>query len=670
MNQTLKKSLSMYTAMLYGILALAVALAIIYFIAEQNIFGLIMLGAIVMIAVVAVIGILAFRKTLHDKVLNDSVEIANRQMQYMQHWDFPFALLKTDGRVFWWNDTFMELFRAKLEGSEEEIRMEALLGTIKYPEEGGSLTSEVDVEGRTYRLIVTQESILEADTGELSELLYSVSLLDITKEKILALENANIRPVVALIYIDNYDQALGSMEETRRPLLEAMVYKRLNDLTAHVNGILTRMEKDRLFLVFPHEALERLKETKFKVLEDVRKINIGNRLPVTLSIGIGVAERLEDSHTYARAAVDLALGRGGDQAVLKNGEKTTFYGGKSGGVEKTNRVRARLIAHALREVVADAQQVLVMGHANPDLDCFGAALGMAHTIASFEKKVAIVLSDPHPAIDILYERVMEEREYAAQIITGAQAEALSGDKTLLIVVDVNRPSIVAHPPLLDLNKNIVVIDHHRTSVDHISSAVVSYVEPYASSASEMVTELIQYMTERTHLKPLETDALFAGIALDTKNFTVKTGIRTFEAAAFLRRNGADSLRVRQLFKNDITEYRAKAQIVSKAEIIYQQMALSYWDGRETSNALALAAAAADELLDIRRVEASFVLTEMEGVINISARSLGDINVQVIMEAIGGGGHLTIAGAQLAQTDMDEALERLKKAIKDFLENNK
>ena len=670
MNQTLKKSLSMYTAMLYGVLALAVALAIIYFIAEQNVFGLIMLGAIVMIAVVAVIGIMAFRKTLHDKVLNDSVAIANREMQYMQHWDFPFALLKTDGRVFWWNETFLELFRTQLTEPSEEVRAETLLGTLKYPEEGGSLTTEISLAGRTYRMILTQESIFEAESGELSELLYSVSLLDITKEKTLALENENIRPIVALIYIDNYDQALGSMEETRRPLLEAMVYKRLNDLTAHVNGILTRMEKDRLFLVFPHEALERLKETKFKVLEDVRKINIGNRLPVTLSIGIGVAERLEDSHTYARAAVDLALGRGGDQAVLKNGEKTTFYGGKSGGVEKTNRVRARLIAHALREVIADADQVLVMGHANPDLDCFGAALGMAHTIASFEKKVNIVLNEPHPAIDILYERVMEEREYAAQIITGVQAEALSGEKTLLIVVDVNRPSIVAHPPLLDLNKNIVVIDHHRTSVDHISSAVVSYVGPYASSASEMVTELIQYMTERTHLKPLETDALFAGIALDTKNFTVKTGIRTFEAAAFLRRNGADSLRVRQLFKNDIKEYRAKAQIVSKAEIIHQQMALSHWDGRETSNALALAAAAADELLDIRGVEASFVLTEMPNVINVSARSLGDINVQVIMESIGGGGHLTIAGAQLGETTMEEALEKLNQAIQDFLENNK
>ncbi|MFR8088990.1 MAG: DHH family phosphoesterase [Lachnospirales bacterium] len=670
MNQTLKKSLSMYTVMLYGVLALAVALAIIYFIAEQNVFGLIMLGAIVMIAVVAVIGIMAFRKTLHDKVLNDSVAIANREMQYMRHWDFPFALLKTDGRIFWWNDTFLELFRAQLSDSQEEVRAETLLGPLKYPEEGGSLTTEISLAGRTYRMIITQESIMEAESGELSELLYAASLLDITKEKTLALENENIRPIVALIYIDNYDQALGSMEETRRPLLEAMVYKRLNDLTAHVNGILTRMEKDRLFLVFPHEALDRLRETKFKVLEDVRKINIGNRLPVTLSIGIGVAEHLEDSHTYARAAVDLALGRGGDQAVLKNGEKTTFYGGKSGGVEKTNRVRARLIAHALREVIADADQVLVMGHANPDLDCFGAALGMAHTIASFEKKVNIVLNEPHPAIDILYERVMEEREYAAQMITGAQAEALSGDKTLLIVVDVNRPSIVAHPPLLDLNKNIVVIDHHRTSVDHISSAVVSYVEPYASSASEMVTELIQYMTERTHLKPLETDALFAGIALDTKNFTVKTGIRTFEAAAFLRRNGADSLRVRQLFKNDIKEYRAKAQIVSKAEIIHQQMALSHWDGRETSNALALAAAAADELLDIRGVEASFVLTEMPDVINVSARSLGDINVQVIMESIGGGGHLTIAGAQLGETTMEEALERLNQAIQDFLENNK
>ena len=670
MNQTLKKSLSLYTAMLYCVLALAAVLSIIYFIAEQNIFGLVMMGAIVMISVIAVIGIMAFRKTLHDKILNDSVAVANREMQYMQHWDFPFALLKTDGRIFWYNDTFKALFGDRLEQDGGEPGAESLLGTLKYPEEGGSLTSEITAGGQTYRMIVTQESILEAESGELSELLYSISLLDITRERALALENTNIRPIVCLIYIDNYDQALDSMEETRRPLLEAMVYKRLNDLTAHVSGILTRMEKDRLFLVFPYEALERLKETKFKVLEDVRKISIGNRLPVTLSMGIGVAQRLEDSHTYARAAVDLALGRGGDQAVLKNGENTVFYGGKSSGVEKTTRVRARLIAHAMRELVADAERVLIMGHANPDLDCFGAAIGMAHTIASFDKPVRIVMNEPHPAIDTLYERVMQEKDYASQIISGEQAEDLSGEKTLLIVVDVNRPSIVAHPPLLEQNKNIIVIDHHRTSVDNISSAIVSYVEPYASSASEMVTELIQYMTERTHLKPLETDALFAGIALDTKNFTVKTGIRTFDAAAFLRRNGADSLRVRQLFKNDIGEYRAKARIVSGAEIMYKQMAVSHWDGKGTSNAVALAAAAADELLDIRGVEASFVLTEMPEMINVSARSLGDINVQVIMERIGGGGHLTVAGAQLRDQSMDEALDGLKKAIEEFLESNK
>ncbi len=670
MNQTVKKSLSLYTVMLYCVLTFAALLAVIYFIAEQNVFGLIMMGMIIMIAVVAVIGIIAFRKTLGDKMLNDSMALANQEMQYMRHWDFPYALLKPDGRIFWYNDTFRELFEEQFRQVEsQELRLEELIGDQKYPEEGGSLKSELSIGGQTYRVILTQEAILEAETGELSELLYSVSLLDISREKALELENSNIRPIVALIYIDNYDQVMASIEETRRPLLEAMVYKKLNDLTADVRGILTRMEKDRLFLVFPHEALDKLKDTKFRILEDVRKINMGNRLPLTLSMGIGVADRLEESHTYARAAVDLAMGRGGDQAVLKNGDNTIFYGGKSGGVEKTNRVRARLIAHALREIITEADRVLIMGHANPDLDCFGAAIGMAHSAAAFDKDVYIVVNTPHPAIDILYDRVVEEKEYEGKLISGEEAEKLSGEKTLLIVVDVNRPTIVAQPSLLELNKRIVVIDHHRTSVDNISSAVMSYVEPYASSASEMVTELIQYMTERTHLRPLETDALFAGIALDTKNFTVKTGIRTFDAAAFLRRNGADSLRVRQLFKNDITEYRAKAQIVSRAELIYKRIAMSHWDGQETNNALALAASAADELLDIRGVEASFVLTQMPGVINVSARSLGDINVQLIMERVGGGGHLTIAGAQLKECTMEEALEKVNEAIQEFLQNN-
>ncbi|MBQ7915338.1 MAG: hypothetical protein IJ315_00950, partial [Firmicutes bacterium] len=302
MNQTLKKSLSLYTVMMYSVLVLAGALSIIYFIAEQNIFGLVMMGAIIMVAVSAAIGIVAFRKTLHDKVLNDSVAMANREMQYMQQWDFPFALLKTDGRVFWYNDTFRELFDTKLLVHQDEVKAEVLVGPLKYPaEEGGSVQSETVVNGKTYRLILSQESIVEAETGELSELLYSISLLDISKERALELENSNIRPVVGLIYIDNYDQALGSLEETRRPLLEAMVYKRLNDLTAEVKGILTRMEKDRLFIVFPHEMLDKLKGSKFEILENIRKINMGNRLPVTLCIGIGVAERLEDCHTYARA---------------------------------------------------------------------------------------------------------------------------------------------------------------------------------------------------------------------------------------------------------------------------------------------------------------------------------------------------------------------------------
>ncbi|MBQ7064989.1 MAG: DHH family phosphoesterase [Firmicutes bacterium] len=669
MNPTLKKTLKLYSIMFYLVLLMAILLSIFYFGAEQNIFGLIIVAAIVLIALVGLIGIRSFRRSIEDKVLNDSVEVANREMQYMKNWDFPYALMRQGGRIFWYNGAFDQLFTEYIQGKtekEEPLQLEDLLGPQKYPEEGGALETEVKWKDSVYRMILTREEIMDADSGELSELLYSVSLLDISRERALELENANIRPIVVLIYIDNYDQVLSSMEETRRPLLEAMIYKRINDLTAKINGVLTRMEKDRLLLVFPNEKMEELKETRFHILDEVRSINIGNKLPVTLSIGVGASDNLKSSHTYARAAVDLAMSRGGDQAVLKDDDNTVFYGGKSSGVEKTTRVRARLIAYTLREVIAEADKVLLMGHANPDLDCFGAALGMARSIQTMEKEAYIVLSEPHPAVDALYERVMKEGEYVNRILIGEKAEAQAGPKTLLIVLDVNRPSIVANPRLLELCPNVVVIDHHRTSVDYIAGSVVSYVEPYASSCCEMVTELVQYMTEEVHLRPVETDALFAGIALDTKNFTVKTGIRTFDAAAFLRRNGADSLRVRQMFKNDIDEYRARAQIVSRAEIEMNQVAISYWDGKGVPNALALAAGAADELLDIRGVTASFVLTETEELINVSARSLGEINVQLIMEKIGGGGHLTVAGAQMRDMTMEDAVKLLKKTIQEYL----
>ena len=393
------------------------------------------------------------------------------------------------------------------------------------------------------------------------------------------------------------------------------------------------------------------------------RLELGN----CFRFGVGVDKDVYTAREYARNAVELALGRGGDQAVIKNKEKQIFYGGNSAGTENNTRVRARLVAYALKEMIEEADRVLIMGHANPDLDCFGAALGLYRAAAVLKKPAHIVMSDEHPAVADLYQRVKNERNYGDVIIGKEQAlHQMKEGSTLLILADVNRPSITQAPELLKTADHIAVIDHHRSSEEQVEHVDISYVEPYASSASEMVTELLQYMVENLKLKQVEMDGLFAGIALDTKNFTVKTGVRTFEAAAYLRRCGADSVSVRQMFKNDMEEYKARAGIVSAAHIINGNMAIAGWKGG-IENASAVAAQAADELLDIRGIESSYVLTQMGDQINISARSLGKINVQLIMEELGGGGHMTVAGAQLRQTSLEEAEEKVVAAIQAVLE---
>ena len=336
--------------------------------------------------------------------------------------------------------------------------------------------------------------------------------------------------------------------------------------------------------------------------------------------------------------------------------------------ENNTRVRARLIAYALKELITGCDNVLVMGHANPDLDSFGAALGMYRGVLELKKPAHIVMSeDKHAAVDHLYRRVKEDKEYRDILINQKQAEEHMGPNTLLILVDVNRRVIAQFPELVDKAKNIAVIDHHRTSADSVEGAGVSYVEPFASSASEMVTELLQYMVENLTLRSIEADGLFAGIALDTKNFTVKTGVRTFDAASFLRRRGADSVRVRKMFKNDMGDYKAKAEVVRSAEIIGESIAVAAWTSN-LPNASTVAAQAADELLDVHGIQASFVMTEIDkGQVNFSARSLGEVNVQLIMEELGGGGHLSMAGAQLKDATLESARSRLEDAIEKVLD---
>lgn len=473
--------------------------------------------------------------------------------------------------------------------------------------------------------------------------------------------------IVSLIFIDNYEEILDTMEEVRHPLLLAIVDRKINKMAHDLCGIVRKFEKDKYIFIFSKDKLEHLKETKFPILDAIREIDMGNTLPVTLSIGIGInGSSLSQTMEFARAAIDLALSRGGDQVLMKDNEKYYFFGGHSKEIGANNRVRARVKAYALNELIEEASNVVIMGHKNSDLDCFGAALGVFSIVASLQKSCNIVLNKVTSSISTLYKRVVDESKYFGVIIDGTEAANIINDKTLLIIVDTHIPSICETPELIKIAKKIVIFDHHRKSTEFIENAVLTYHEPYASSTCELITEMLLYMNRSIKLSCVVADALLAGITVDTKNFALKTGTKTFEAAAYLRRNGADTVRVRTLFKSSLELYMAKAETVAGAEIFNGNMAIATLTC-PAENPILLAAQAADELLNISNIEASFVLCKLGKVISISARSLEGINVQVIMEKLGGGGHLSVAAAQIEKDDFSEAINMLKHSIYEYLE---
>lgn len=654
-----------YTVLLYivmAVLAVNVVLNFVYNTPANTVFAAVVF---LMISGIALYVNRVLKQTIRERVLSNAVDLGNEYQQYMNQWEYPYALFSATLRLVWYNEAFRKLVKYEdcIGKTIEELQID--WGSEKP--DWDPLSKMIELDGHFFKAVMSQIRLRDKGSEQLDlknyTEVYSLSLQDVTREMQLEKENLDQQTVVALIYVDNYDQIFNSMEENRRPLLEAMLFRRLSDFSAEVSGILTKLERDRFYVVFPHKNLEKLYQNQFKVLEEVKRLSIGNKFPPTLSIGVGEDKELATARKYARSSVDLAMGRGGDQAVVKNKDTQHFFGGMTTTTENNTRVRARLIGYALKELISASDRVLIMGHANPDLDSFGAALGLYRACFELKKPVHIVMSrEKHAAVDYIYRRIDEDRDYMNVLIDKEQAEEYLGANTLLILVDVNRKVIVQFPELVDQAKNIAVIDHHRTSADSVEGVGVSYVEPFASSASEMVTELLQYMVENLSLRSMEADGLFAGIALDTKNFTVKTGVRTFEAAAFLRRKGADSVRVRKMFKNDMGDYKAKAQVISNAQILSNKMALASWSS-ELPNATTVAAQAADELLDIHGIHASFVLTEMDHQqVNISARSLGEINVQLIMEELGGGGHLTMAGAQLKDVSLEEAQKKLEEAI--------
>ena len=452
-------------------------------------------------------------------------------------------------------------------------------------------------------------------------------------------------------------------------MLTALIDRKISKYISGMNGIVKKMEKDKYFFVIKQQYMARIQEERFSILEDVKTVNIGNDMAVTLSIGIGMnGDSYSQNYDYARTSIDMALGRGGDQAVVKDADKIQYYGGKAQQMEKTTRVKARVKAHALRELMENKDRLLIMGHRLADIDSFGAAIGIYRIAMSMNKKANIVVNEVTSSVRPMMDRFIGNGEYPEDMfLKGPQAQELVDPGTMLVVVDVNRPSITDEPSLLRMVKTIVVLDHHRTSSEIIDNAVLSYVEPYASSACEMVAEVLQYIADGIRVRPAEADAMYAGIVIDTQNFTNQTGVRTFEAAAFLRRNGADITRVRKLFRENMRDYQAKAEAVRAAEVYMDAFAISVCPAEGLDSPTIIGAQAANELLEIRGIKASVVLTDYNGTIYFSARSIDEVNVQVMMEKLGGGGHRTIAGAQMQKVSIEEAKERLKEVIRQMVE---
>lgn len=615
-----------------------------------------------------------------SSILSDMVDFASEyswvQKRLLSDMVQPYAIADETGRIMWMNYAFAEatgqernakrhlqalfpeIVKEVLEDKDELVSVHSTLGDSRY---------RVDLKWvplSDVKVIDNQLGI-----GGEEEYLLSVYLTDETEIVKYRKEIDDQKMVAGLIYLDNYDEALDSVEEVRRSLLTALIDRKINKYIYSMNGIAKKLEKDKYFFVIKQQYVAKIEEDRFSILEDVKTVNIGNEMAVTLSIGMGMnGDSYSQNYDFARTAIDMALGRGGDQAVIKSGSKIQYFGGKAQQIEKTTRVKARVKAHALRELMETKDRLLIMGHKRGDIDSLGAAVGIFRIATALGKKAHIVASDMTASVKPMMDRFTGSPDYPEDMfLNGEQAAELVDANTLLVVVDVNRPSITDSPELLRMVKTIVVLDHHRQSSEIIDNAVLSYVEPYASSACEMVAEILQYVADGIKMKTAEADAMYAGIVIDTNYFTNQTGVRTFEAAAFLRRCGADITRVRKLFRDNMSDYQAKAEAIRNAEVYKDAFAISECPSEGLTSPTVIGAQAANDLLNINNIRASIVLTQYNGTIFVSARSIDDINVQVMMEYLGGGGHRNVAGAQLTGMTVEDARARIREVISQMLE---
>ena len=583
----------------------------------------------------------------------------------------PLIIVESDGNIVWRSTNFVSEF-ANIDINNyitellENINLEI---KERKDKKDKSILSNLKIDNKEYKILGEFVKSGNRERKKQEKYMMILYFLDETENIKLQREYKDSKACVGIIMIDNYEETIQQVEIDERPQLTAEIEKAIYEWANEYDGIIVKSDRDRFVYLFEQRHLEKIKESKFNILDTIKDINISKRIQLTLSIAISnEGETGKEKYQSAVNTMDVVLGRGGDQAAIRENGKYHFFGGRVEEVERRTKVKARIVAHALEELIKENDQVLIMGHTNPDIDALGSAIGMYRLATNLGKEAYIVANTNTMALGLVKQSLDEEKQFEGAIINKEIAEEKITDKTLLIIVDTHKSSYVEDPSLLDKTNQIAIIDHHRRSPDFIQKSILTFHEVYASSAAELVTELLQYTSTPIELSKIEAETLYAGIMMDTKNFTFKTGVRTFEAAAYLRKCGVDIIQVKKWFQSDLETYNKITEIIKTTELINDTIGIATYN-IEDKDANVICAKSADELLTIGNITASFVLGNVGNEVTISGRSIGDINVQVILEKMGGGGHITLAGAQIEGMTIEEVKEELKQRINEYFEEN-
>ena len=581
---------------------------------------------------------------------------------------FPLIIVETDGNIIWRSTKFVSEFASiNINNYVNEIVSDINIEIEERKDnKDKSFMKDIKIQNKNYKILGEFVKSGTADKKKTNKYMMIIYFIDETEHMKLKKEYIDSKSCVGIIMVDNYEETMQLIENEQRPQVIAEIEKTIYEWANEAEGVIVKTDRDRFVYIFEHKYLDKIKEDKFNVLDAIKEINIQGSNQLTLSIAISnEGETDKEKYKSAQATIDVVLGRGGDQAAIRENGKYLFFGGRATEVEKRTKVKARIVAHALEELIAESRQVMIMGHVNPDIDALGSAIGMYRLSKNLGKEAYIVANTSGMALSQVKQSIDEETEYQNVIINKEVAENKITQDTLLIIVDTHKSSYVEDPNLLDMTNKIAVIDHHRRGTDFIEKSILTFHEVYASSAAELVTELLQYTQTQIKLTTIEAECLYAGIMMDTKNFTFKTGVRTFEAAAYLRKCGVNIIKVKKWFQSDLDTYNKITEIIKNTEIINGTIGIATYDEQD-KDANVICAKSADELLTIGNISASFVLGNDGNQVTISGRSIGDINVQVILEKLGGGGHITLAGAQIDDKSIEEVRQELKNIIEEYM----